>query len=257
MHRKTAWHNLIGQLCVHWLVLCYEQKTVKDVSNFDREFTSEAPKLTPTDKLFIMNLDQTEFAGFSYVNPEFIVTVWAADAIAQHGWRHRRWTPAIVTSFSGWGHCRGTPSRDVIRWVFLCKSRVHRHRMSCRQPTRITPSQRWRQSADEVPVEELQWWRHSGRSPTCTPSLSSPYKLTPVANTDDVIVGGPPQSWRHSVDEATAEEHLVVTSFGGVSYVNPEFIVTCRRPTRKTSSPRRDVIQRMRSLLRNSSYDVI
>jgi len=35
------------------------QKTVKDVSNFDREFTNEAPKLTPTDKLFIMNLDQT------------------------------------------------------------------------------------------------------------------------------------------------------------------------------------------------------
>ena len=28
----------------------------KDTSNFDREFTSEVPKLTPTDKLFIMNL---------------------------------------------------------------------------------------------------------------------------------------------------------------------------------------------------------
>jgi len=39
--------------------LCLKQKTVKDVSNFDREFTNEAPKLTPTDKLFIMNLDQT------------------------------------------------------------------------------------------------------------------------------------------------------------------------------------------------------
>ena len=51
------------------------QKSRKDVSNFDREFTSEAPKLTPTDKLFIMNLDQTEFAGFSFVNPEFIVSV--------------------------------------------------------------------------------------------------------------------------------------------------------------------------------------
>ncbi|XP_076455577.1 calcium-dependent protein kinase C isoform X2 [Babylonia areolata] len=50
-------------------------KSRKDVSNFDREFTSEAPKLTPTDKLFIMNLDQTEFLGFSYVNPEFIVSV--------------------------------------------------------------------------------------------------------------------------------------------------------------------------------------
>lgn len=50
-------------------------KSRKDVSNFDREFTSEAPKLTPTDKLFIMNLDQTEFSGFSYVNPEFVVQV--------------------------------------------------------------------------------------------------------------------------------------------------------------------------------------
>ncbi|BFZ17927.1 hypothetical protein BsWGS_20966 [Bradybaena similaris] len=50
-------------------------KSRKDVSNFDREFTSEAPKLTPTDKLFIMNLDQCEFSGFSYVNPEFVVTV--------------------------------------------------------------------------------------------------------------------------------------------------------------------------------------
>uniref|UniRef100_A0A1I8F505 Protein kinase domain-containing protein n=1 Tax=Macrostomum lignano TaxID=282301 RepID=A0A1I8F505_9PLAT len=36
---------------------------------------SGSAKLTPTDKLFIMNLDQTEFSGFSYVNPEFIVEV--------------------------------------------------------------------------------------------------------------------------------------------------------------------------------------
>uniref|UniRef100_T1JZH5 Protein kinase C n=1 Tax=Tetranychus urticae TaxID=32264 RepID=T1JZH5_TETUR len=44
----------------------------KDVSNFDKQFTSEKTDLTPTDKLFMMNLDQTEFAGFSYLNPEFI-----------------------------------------------------------------------------------------------------------------------------------------------------------------------------------------
>lgn len=44
----------------------------KDVSNFDRQFTSEKTDLTPTDKLFMMNLDQTEFNGFSYLNPEFI-----------------------------------------------------------------------------------------------------------------------------------------------------------------------------------------
>jgi len=44
----------------------------KDVSNFDRQFTSEGVDLTPTDKLFMMNLDQNEFAGFSFLNPEFI-----------------------------------------------------------------------------------------------------------------------------------------------------------------------------------------
>lgn len=45
----------------------------KDVSNFDKQFTSEKTDLTPTDKLFMMNLDQTEFAGFSFLNPEFVV----------------------------------------------------------------------------------------------------------------------------------------------------------------------------------------
>ncbi|RWS26702.1 Csa-inaC-like protein [Leptotrombidium deliense] len=47
-------------------------KHKKDVSNFDKQFTSEKTELTPTDKLFMMNLDQTEFAGFSFLNPEFI-----------------------------------------------------------------------------------------------------------------------------------------------------------------------------------------
>uniref|UniRef100_A0A8D8PXP1 Protein kinase C n=2 Tax=Cacopsylla melanoneura TaxID=428564 RepID=A0A8D8PXP1_9HEMI len=44
----------------------------KDVSNFDKQFTGEKLDLTPTDKLFMMNLDQTEFMGFSFLNPEFI-----------------------------------------------------------------------------------------------------------------------------------------------------------------------------------------
>ncbi|XP_045518320.1 protein kinase C, brain isozyme isoform X5 [Pieris brassicae] len=44
----------------------------KDVSNFDKQFTAEKTELTPTDKLFMMNLDQTEFMGFSFLNPEYV-----------------------------------------------------------------------------------------------------------------------------------------------------------------------------------------
>lgn len=51
------------------------QKDRHDVSNFDNVFTKEEMKNTPTDKLLLMNLDQDEFAGFSYVNPQFIVNV--------------------------------------------------------------------------------------------------------------------------------------------------------------------------------------
>uniref|UniRef100_A0A094ZLI7 Calcium-dependent protein kinase C n=1 Tax=Schistosoma haematobium TaxID=6185 RepID=A0A094ZLI7_SCHHA len=47
----------------------------RDTSNFDSEFTKVTPELSPTDKLFVMNLTQTEFSGFSFVNPEFIVEV--------------------------------------------------------------------------------------------------------------------------------------------------------------------------------------
>ncbi|KAF7689802.1 hypothetical protein HF521_013155, partial [Silurus meridionalis] len=50
-------------------------KNRRDTGNFDKEFTKMAVELTPTDKLFIMNLDQNEFQGFSYTNPEFVIQV--------------------------------------------------------------------------------------------------------------------------------------------------------------------------------------
>ncbi|XP_048100768.1 protein kinase C beta type isoform X2 [Alosa alosa] len=50
-----------------------KSKNSRDTCNFDREFTKMPTELTPTDKLFIMNLDQDEFLGFSYTNPEYEV----------------------------------------------------------------------------------------------------------------------------------------------------------------------------------------
>uniref|UniRef100_T1GET3 AGC-kinase C-terminal domain-containing protein n=1 Tax=Megaselia scalaris TaxID=36166 RepID=T1GET3_MEGSC len=44
----------------------------KDLAHFDTDFTAATTDLTPTDKLFMMNLDQTDFIGFSYLNPEFL-----------------------------------------------------------------------------------------------------------------------------------------------------------------------------------------
>lgn len=43
-----------------------------DVSNFDKDFTMEKPGLTPVDKVILASMDQEQFKGFSYTNPNAI-----------------------------------------------------------------------------------------------------------------------------------------------------------------------------------------
>ena len=42
-----------------------------DASNFDKEFTDEPVGLTPIDREAVEQIDQGEFEGFDFVNPEF------------------------------------------------------------------------------------------------------------------------------------------------------------------------------------------
>lgn len=49
---------------------CQSQKAPNDCSNFDREFLNEKARLSHCDKSLVDSMDQTAFAGFSFVNPK-------------------------------------------------------------------------------------------------------------------------------------------------------------------------------------------
>ncbi|CAG5095109.1 Oidioi.mRNA.OKI2018_I69.XSR.g14037.t1.cds [Oikopleura dioica] len=42
-----------------------------DTANFDKEFVKEVTDLTPVDKAFIKNIDQSDFDGFNFTNFKF------------------------------------------------------------------------------------------------------------------------------------------------------------------------------------------
>ena len=47
------------------------QKSKVDANNFDRDFTSEDPTLTPVDAGVVKTINKEEFRGFSFINPHF------------------------------------------------------------------------------------------------------------------------------------------------------------------------------------------
>lgn len=49
----------------------YLQKSKVDANNFDRDFTSEEPVLTPIDPAVVKAINQEEFRGFSFINPDY------------------------------------------------------------------------------------------------------------------------------------------------------------------------------------------
>lgn len=47
------------------------QKSKTDANNFDKDFTSEEPTLTPIDITVVKAINQEEFRGFSFINPDY------------------------------------------------------------------------------------------------------------------------------------------------------------------------------------------
>ena len=52
-------------------IFCILQLNAKDVSYFDSAFTEEDPLLTPVPKDFLETMNQEQFKGFSYTDPNY------------------------------------------------------------------------------------------------------------------------------------------------------------------------------------------
>lgn len=67
--RDIDWYKLEARQITPPFKPTIRSKT--DVRNFDTDFTREEPKLTPTDKNVLANINQEEFKDFSFINAKF------------------------------------------------------------------------------------------------------------------------------------------------------------------------------------------
>ena len=56
---------------VNNIIFVLFQRSKIDANNFDKDFTSEDPVLTPVDPVVVKAINQEEFKGFSFVNPDY------------------------------------------------------------------------------------------------------------------------------------------------------------------------------------------
>ncbi len=72
------------------------QRGRTDANNFDKDFTSEDPVLTPTDQVIANAINQDEFRGFSFVNPDYGKLSLASESPATTGTKTSTTTPSTA-----------------------------------------------------------------------------------------------------------------------------------------------------------------
>ena len=76
-HEKIDWESLEQRKVKPPFKPKIKSKT--DANNFDKDFTSEEPTLTPVDPSVVKAINQEEFSGFSFINPDYGKTSHTSD----------------------------------------------------------------------------------------------------------------------------------------------------------------------------------